>query len=318
MSRYSIFYAGLETKTLCLFNNDPFFKVIGCGKIDYLCSKTLNPFNLPYKYLYQHRINGGAKAKLWEPFTRMIAIFTKTFTSSYYKKYSSHILFISENNIPVYDVILANISPLRPDIIIANVWDMLPKEILQIPTYGTINIHPSKLPQYRGSVPTLMSLKNSDHETAVSYMVLSPYMDRGRIIFQHPIVIEQEDTSLSLEDKIYKTVNSTFLTKIKEYLNGEVQLTLQDESLATYTPKHEAYRVIDGYNETAKDIINKVTLYPHLEPDTLCYLFYKGKKIHIKRTREWTGKEPTTLYSKIFFDIGISTSLVLLKSKYLK
>ncbi len=334
MKKYTIFYAGLETQTLCLFTEDKFFDIVGCGKIEYLCDSTLNPFNLPFKYLYELRNDHHARPGV-EKVLRVIASASRALTTSYYKKFSSHILFVSKHKIPVYEVTNINLKSLKPDIVIANVWDMLSKEILEVPAHGTINIHPSKLPQYRGAVPTLMSLKNHDKETAVTYMVLNPEMDKGGILFQHTITISENDTALSLEDKIYTAVKETFLDKIKEYLLETINPVQQDESQASYTPKHEAYRLIDGNSETAKDIINKVTLYPYLEPDTLCYVFYKNHKVYLKRVQDYnkTTKNNTisvqglhlvistktkTLHSRLFLDIDFLTSLMLLKQTYIK
>lgn len=335
MNTCKLFYAGLETRTLNLLGQDSFFEIAGCAEIDSLKCKTFNFFNLPLKCIYRRRIDGITSNTLTEKNLRRIAFLCKHLTTGHYRKFNEHILFLSNKNIRVYEVTPTNLGDLGLDIIVANVWDMLPVDILKIPKKGTINIHPSRLPQYRGAVPTLMSLANGDTQTAVSYMILAPEMDRGGILYQHSISIDQNETSLSLEEKIFDAIKSTFLEKIKEYLHDKISPKQQDEKTASYTPKHETYRLIDGSKESAREISNKVSLYPYLEPDIFCYIIYKNEKIYLKNVRQTISSQriiktrhfffklhinttTTTLSSILFIDIDFNSSLRLLKLFFTK
>lgn len=330
MNISKIFYTGLETQTLHLFNDKKYFEVVGCAEIEYLTRDTYNPFNFFVKRLYSSRFERKSST-ISEFFFYILTKYTRFLTTSFSKKYFSHILYLYKNKIPVYQINERNLAILEVDVNIVNVWDMLPDNLLKIPKWGTVNVHPSKLPQYRGAVPTLMSLKNHDSETAVSYMLLGATMDTGNILYQHPIHIDSNETALSLEVKILKALQQTFTKKILEYLNGQLKPFSQEEKLASYTPHHETYRLIDPKNETSEDILNKVFLYPYFEPDTFCYLSYKNEKIYIKKMNLYKAKAPlkmasivglkfvinaktSTLYSTLFMDIPLGSSLKIIRT----
>ncbi|MCL2354812.1 MAG: methionyl-tRNA formyltransferase, partial [Oscillospiraceae bacterium] len=101
--------------------------------------------------------------------------------------------YSQENNFEIYQPdklkgntkIIDKIKSLNPDIICVVAYGMiLPKEVLDIPKYGAINVHPSLLPKYRGSSPIQYAIMNGDRKTGVTTMYLDIKMDAGDIILQ--------------------------------------------------------------------------------------------------------------------------------------
>jgi methionyl-tRNA formyltransferase len=153
--------------------------------------------------------------------------------------------------------LLEIIKNLQPDLAVAAAFGMIfPKEILNIPKYGFINIHPSPLPRYRGPTPIQTAILNGDEETGVSLFLIDEKMDHGPILAQSKIQILESETYQSLHDKLAKS-GAELLIKLLPSMEA-LQLTgaldidsvfnlqPQDESKATYTKK---FSTQDAYIE---------------------------------------------------------------------
>ena len=131
---------------------------------------------------------------------------------------------------------------LNPDLIIVAAYGkILPKQILDIPKYGAINIHASLLPKYRGAAPIQHALLNGEKETGITIMQLDEGLDTGDIILQEKLEIEPKDTSAILLDKLFAKGASLLLEAIKQIKNGTAKMIPQNDLKATY-----AYLLSDG------------------------------------------------------------------------
>jgi len=136
--------------------------------------------------------------------------------------------------------ILANyklqITNHKPDLaIVAAYGKILPKEILEIPKHGFINIHGSLLPKYRGASPIQSAILNGDKETGITIMKVDEEIDHGPIISNVKIQISDDDTYEILSQKLAVT-GAELLTKvIPDYIYGKIEPVAQDHSKATYT-----------------------------------------------------------------------------------
>lgn len=140
---------------------------------------------------------------------------------------------------------------------------IIPKNIIDIPRFGTINVHASLLPKYRGAAPIQWAILNGEKITGVTIMELDEGMDTGPILLQRPISIEIDDTAQDLHDKIKKEGANLLIEAIKKIKNNEIIKIPQDDHLATYAPKltKEIGRV--DFNDLAENIHNKIrALYP--------------------------------------------------------
>ncbi|MCG2808734.1 MAG: methionyl-tRNA formyltransferase [Candidatus Portnoybacteria bacterium] len=130
----------------------------------------------------------------------------------------------------------AKISDLKPDLIItASYGQIIPKNILDIPKYGSINIHPSLLPKYRGPSPIQTTILNGDKNTGISVMLMDEKMDRGPIIAQKKVAIKKRENYQDLEKRL-SLLSANFLLKIlPRYIQGKINPKKQNNSKASYT-----------------------------------------------------------------------------------
>ena len=146
--------------------------------------------------------------------------------------------------------IIKKIKEINPDLIVVVAYGkILPKEIIDIPKYGIINVHSSLLPKYRGASPIHSAILNGDTESGVSIMYIEEGLDSGDVILQESCDILENDTLGTLHDKL-KDLGAIVLEKaLKLIEEGKVEATKQDESLATFVkPITKEHTKIDWNN----------------------------------------------------------------------
>ena len=115
---------------------------------------------------------------------------------------------------------IEEIKKLNPDIICVVVYGkFLPKELLEIPKYGCINVHPSLLPKYRGAAPIQWAIINGDEKTGVCTMYLNEEMDAGDVILREEILIGKEDTTGDLWYKL-SNIGAKLLVKTVDMISN--------------------------------------------------------------------------------------------------
>lgn len=171
-----------------------------------------------------------------------------------------------DNGIPVYqpqkmrDGTAADIvRQIDPDIIVVVAYGrILPDEIIFYPKYGSINIHASLLPKYRGSSPIQWSVINGDNVTGVTSMYMATQMDTGDIIYTAETSIGEFETSGELSDRL-KVIGAHLLIKtLKNIEAGTAPRTPQDNSMATYVSMLDKSICPIDWNDPARKIIKKI------------------------------------------------------------
>ncbi len=168
------------------------------------------------------------------------------------------------------------------DLFVVVAFRILPKEVLQIPQKGSINLHASLLPKYRGAAPIHWALINGEKETGVTTFFLDEKIDTGNIILQEKIKIEEDDNLGSLYEKLMILGANVLLMTIDKIENGFYELTKQDNSLATPAPKITKELCKIDLNKSSQEIHNLVR---GLSPHPAAVLEYKGKSYKIIKTR---------------------------------
>lgn len=124
--------------------------------------------------------------------------------------------------------------------VVAAYGKIIPKDILDIPQKGTLNVHPSLLPKFRGPSPVLSALLADQREGGVSVMLLDEEMDHGPILAQASIDIAPEDWPMkgSIMEDLFATEGGNLLAEtIPEWLKGAIEPVVQKHDEATYTRK---------------------------------------------------------------------------------
>lgn len=161
------------------------------------------------------------------------------------------------------------LAQLKPDIIIVAAYgQLLGKEILAIPRFGCLNIHPSLLPKYRGASPIQAAILNGDGETGVTIMQMNEKLDAGPIIAQEKLKLSGAETAGLLHDTL-ATKSASLLQRIlakiekTESVGSSLKLgpTPQNHSQATYTQKITARDAQLNVKEPAHLLERKVRAY---------------------------------------------------------
>ena len=130
------------------------------------------------------------------------------------------------------------IQDLTPDLIVVAAYGQYIKPaILAVPRLGSINLHPSLLPKYRGAAPIQMALADGEQKTGVSIIYISEKMDAGDIILQYELAIDSDDTVETLTPKLAEMGAEMIMETIDLIRLGEAPRSPQDNSLATYVKK---------------------------------------------------------------------------------
>ncbi len=125
----------------------------------------------------------------------------------------------------------------KPDfIVVAAYGQILPKEILEIPKYGCLNIHPSLLPKYRGPSPIQYAILNGDEETGVTIIKMTEKVDAGGIIANEKFKMKNEKLTYGeLHNKLAELGAKLLIETMPKWIKEEIKPKPQDESKATYT-----------------------------------------------------------------------------------
>lgn len=147
-----------------------------------------------------------------------------------------------ENNIKVYQPIkvkseefIEEFKKLNPDVIVVTAFgQILPKEILDIPKYGCINVHASLLPKYRGAAPIQWVIINGEKETGITTMYMDTGLDTGDMILKQSVDIDEKETGESLHDKLANISGKILIDTLDLIQKGKANFEKQDDKNSCY------------------------------------------------------------------------------------
>ena len=209
------------------------------------------------------------------------------------------------HEIPVYQpekmkdgTALAIVKELDPDLIVVAAYGrILPQEILDVPSYGCINVHSSLLPRYRGSAPIHWAILNGDRETGVTIMNMVLALDAGDILAQAVTPIDPDETVEKLHDRLAVLGADLLVRTIPALQDGTVKPVPQDESLVTHAPMLSRALSAMDFTRPARALHNQVR---GLIPWPAAVTELNGVRCKILSTAvpdENTGKAPGSVIS---------------------
>lgn len=207
---------------------------------------------------------------------------------------------------------LDELKELKPDVIVVVAYGLiLPKELLDIPTYGCINLHPSLLPKYRGCAPMERCLLSGDEESGICIMKVDEGLDSGDIIDIYKCDIDKNMDIQELKEK-FSIIGADMILKIIEKLEKGENLNYikQDHSLATFTDKitNEDAK-IDWQNDSVITIHNKIRA---LNDSVGVYLYHNNNRIKLIKS-DYILKENNTNLATIqdkYFSINCKDGIL--------
>jgi methionyl-tRNA formyltransferase len=134
---------------------------------------------------------------------------------------------------------LEQLRAMRPDLLVVAAYgQILSKDVLSVPTRGTINVHASLLPKYRGAAPVAYAILGGEAQTGVTIIKVTPGLDSGDMILQESLDIAADDTTGSLEAKLAQLGAKLAVEAVKKYAaGGPIEGRKQDPALVTKAPK---------------------------------------------------------------------------------
>ena len=176
-----------------------------------------------------------------------------------------------------------SVLELKPDIIVTCAYgQIIPKELLDYPKYGCINVHASLLPRLRGGAPIHHAIIDGYEKTGITIMYMDEAMDSGDIISQRETEISDIDTLESLHDRLSEMGRDLLLDTLPSILDGTNQRIKQDINEVTYAYNIKREEEYLDFNKSSRELFNQIRgLNPH--PGSSCVIGEKEFKVFMAR-----------------------------------
>lgn len=177
---------------------------------------------------------------------------------------------------------------LKPDVCAVVAYGrILPQKVLDVPTFGCINIHASLLPKYRGSAPYQWAVLNGEKETGVTAMYLCREMDAGDMIDRVTTPIGENETAGEVLDRLALLGAGLLSKTLDRFQAGPVAGEKQDESLVSYAPMLDKSLCPIDFHRTAQQVHDQVR---GLQPWPVATMELQGKRFKVHETRVTAGE----------------------------
>ena len=189
------------------------------------------------------------------------------------------------------------VKSLAPELIVVAAYGrILPEDILNFPKYGSINVHSSILPKYRGAAPINWAILNGEEETGVTIMYMAKELDAGDILHVAKTAIDPEENAQVLTERLALLGASALLETVEMLRDGTATRTPQDHDAHTYAPMlSKALSPVD-WNRSAREICDQIRgLIPW--PCAACEVAGRQFKVFRAKAGEATSAAPGTVLS---------------------
>jgi methionyl-tRNA formyltransferase len=172
------------------------------------------------------------------------------------------------------------LAGIAPDLIVIVAFRILPKTILEIPKLGSINLHASLLPKYRGAAPIHWAVINGEKETGCTIFFLDEKVDTGEIINQIKTEIGPNETTGDVYNRLKVIGADLLLQSVEDIASGTYRKLPQNDELATSAPKLFRENTRINFEKNAVEVHNLIR---GLHPFPLAWCSYGGEKVNIHK-----------------------------------
>ena len=188
--------------------------------------------------------------------------------------------------------------------IVAAFGQILPQRVLDIPPHGSLNVHASLLPRWRGAAPIHAAIRAGDAETGVTIMVMDAGLDTGPMLSKRATPIAPDETAATLHDRLAQIGADLLIETLPAYLAGELQAQAQDEASVTYAPQIKKEEGNIDWAQSAERIERLVRAFT---PWPGTYTFYDDTQLKIHAGAAGTGDLPPATVRDIDGRVAIGT-----------
>jgi methionyl-tRNA formyltransferase len=179
---------------------------------------------------------------------------------------------------------IETVRTVAPEVIVVVAYgQIIPTAILDVPKHGTINVHGSLLPRYRGAAPIQWAIARGETKTGVTTMLMDAGLDTGPILLQRSIEIGEHDTGGTLQGKLSLVGAELLLETLSKWERGEITPRPQDDAEATLAPRIKKEEALVDWNRPADEIHLRVRAF---NPWPVAFVMLRdGAPLRIWKTR---------------------------------
>lgn len=176
---------------------------------------------------------------------------------------------------------ISRIAELQPELLVVAAYgQILPQSLLDLPEYGTLNVHASLLPRWRGAAPIQAAILSGDTESGVTIMQMDAGLDTGPTLSQRRVRIKPEDTGGSLTTRLSRAGAELLIETLPGYLSREITPDPQDETLSTYAPRLKKRDGALDLRAPAEQLARQIRAF---DPWPGTYIMWDERRLSIKR-----------------------------------
>ena len=204
------------------------------------------------------------------------------------------------------------LSSLHADLFVVVAFRILPKAVFSIPRLGTVNIHASLLPKFRGPAPIHRAIEAGESETGVTIFRIDEGVDTGEMLLQERTPIGASDTTPELYERL-SVIGAELLMKAVDSLEDHsIEPLIQDTTAATKAPKLTKEEAVISWNSDPANINNKIRAF---KPFPGTYTLLHGKRLGIEKTHPiesaYNGEPGLILeIGETYFDVGCRSGVL--------
>ena len=204
--------------------------------------------------------------------------------------------------------VVAHLAEWNPEaIVVAAFGQLLPGPVLDLPPYGSINVHASLLPRYRGAAPIAAAILDGETVTGITIMDMDEGLDTGPILAQAECPIAPDETTASLTTKLAELGAQLLVETLDGWLEGAVQTQLQDDAQATYCSQLEKKDGLLDWSQPAAYLDRQVRA---CDPWPGAYTTWQGRRLKVLRATPqpgWEGEGQQGQVQEMGAGIGVIT-----------
>ena len=202
-------------------------------------------------------------------------------------------------NNKVEEIFLKKINPSL--IIVVSYSQLIPKNLLEIPKNGFINVHASLLPKWRGAAPIQRAIMNLDGKTGISIIKLNENLDEGPIINKYEFKISENMNASELSENLANLASQKIIDNLDNIFEGKAQFEYQNNLDATYAKKIDKLEGKINWRETAENIMGKIN---GLHPSPGAWFLFNSERYKILKAEISNAQGEIGMVLNDNFEIG--------------
>jgi len=200
------------------------------------------------------------------------------------------------------------LKKIKPDLsIVVSYGQLIPKNLLEIPKYGFLNVHASLLPKWRGAAPIQRAIMNLENKTGITLIKLNENLDEGPIINKYDFKISENMNAQELSENLASLASQKIIDDLDSIFTGNIELTNQDNSKATYAKKIDKSEGKINWNENAEKIMGKIN---GLYPFPGAWFLFNGERYKILKAEVSDAKGEKGMMHSDNFEIGCNNKSI--------